>query len=591
VPVNYNPANTYSLMIGLHGLGDNSNNYRDALINSLALHTFVPNTIIVCPDGGADQNRDFYTPLGDEAVIDSAIMFAAANYNIDLSQVILQGFSLGGRSALKYGMDRPAMFMGLMLNTPALQGVKDALSAANINYANASQLPVYITHGATDLLYGSPIDTVYEKLIMNNGKVKLVRYPTLGHSIPPIAQIPAFQSWFSTPAPVALDVEVVRIIAPARLCVPQLPVSVLVRNAASTPVTSIDFQYAAGTNLQTYSWTGSLAPFQHAIIALPPLAANPGTQNLNVKVTALNGSLPDTVIANNEKTVEYQYASQAMILPFVEGFEGASFPPQGWVRQQAGDAYSLWDEDTQVKQSGNASMFAFNTVLIFDNAGRREEMISPLLNLQSISSPGVSFDVAYNYHRYTPPYALDTVDFADTLEVYVSTDCGDTYQSVYRKGGADLATFGQPIINPLSINAAYANPAAGNWRHEQIDLSPFAASGSALVKFSYISALGGSINIDNVRFHSPTGVVEATAPYAIAVYPNPASDNITVDAGSGIIKELTLTDITGRTAHTTKGDGQKPQLKLDTSALPGGYYILRCVTSKGTSISKVLIQK
>ena len=236
-------------------------------------------------------------------------------------------------------------------------------------------------------------------------------------------------------------------------------------------------------------------------------------------------------------------------------------------------------------------MFAFNTILIFDNAGRREEMISPLLNLQSITSPGVSFDVAYNFVRYTPPYFTDTTDFADTLEVYVSTDCGDSYQRVYRKGGADLSTFSQPIINPLSINAGIASPAAANWKHEQIDLSSFAASGQALVKFSYISGLGGSINIDNVRFHSPTSVEETAAPHAVRVYPNPASDNITVDAGDGIIKVLTLTDVTGRTVLTAKDSGNRPQIAVDTRTLADGYYVLECVTSKGTHISKVLLKK
>ena len=48
IPKNYDSTKTYQLMICLHGLGDNSTNYRNALINSLAWNTNFPNTIFVC---------------------------------------------------------------------------------------------------------------------------------------------------------------------------------------------------------------------------------------------------------------------------------------------------------------------------------------------------------------------------------------------------------------------------------------------------------------------------------------------------------------------------------------------------------------
>ncbi len=95
------PAIPAALIIGLHGLGDNSVSYRNAWTGSFAFATHMPNTILICPDGGSDQNKDFYMPAGDEAIIQECISYAQAHYNINPSEIILQGFSLGGRSALR----------------------------------------------------------------------------------------------------------------------------------------------------------------------------------------------------------------------------------------------------------------------------------------------------------------------------------------------------------------------------------------------------------------------------------------------------------------------------------------------------------
>src|SRR4051812_47149331 len=122
VPTTYNSATKYRLMVCLHGLGDNSANYRNALINSLSWNTAMPNTIFVCPEAET-VNSDYYSTAGSEAIIQQSITVAMSRYQIDTANVILQGFSLGGRAALRYGLDNYSVFKGLLLNTPAVQGV------------------------------------------------------------------------------------------------------------------------------------------------------------------------------------------------------------------------------------------------------------------------------------------------------------------------------------------------------------------------------------------------------------------------------------------------------------------------------------
>jgi predicted esterase len=159
VPANYDSTKQTGLVVCLHGLGDNSSNYRNAVINTLKWNTIFSNSILVFPDGGNDANSDFYAPVSDESFIETAINYCKSNYNINSSEVILQGFSLGGRSALKYGLDHPTSFKALLLNSPALQGLQDLqnnpIASLVYNFSNASLLPIFISVGTADDAYFS----------------------------------------------------------------------------------------------------------------------------------------------------------------------------------------------------------------------------------------------------------------------------------------------------------------------------------------------------------------------------------------------------------------------------------------------------
>src|SRR5690625_6885992 len=103
-------------MIGLHGMGDGGNNYKSALLNSLDFQDVFPNTILICPNGNLQENGMFYSSNNGEYIIDSALSYAQTHYNIDNNEIILQGFSLGAESALRFGLDYPGKFKGLILN-------------------------------------------------------------------------------------------------------------------------------------------------------------------------------------------------------------------------------------------------------------------------------------------------------------------------------------------------------------------------------------------------------------------------------------------------------------------------------------------
>ncbi len=593
VPPNYEDTNAYRLMVCLHGLGDTCTNYRNALVESLAWPTHFPNTIFVCPEA-ATTTADFDQTASDGSIVDSCIKFAMTNYHIDTSDVILQGFSLGGRAALRYGLEYYSKFKALLLNTPAIQGVKNALNGQPtylFDYTHASDIPIYITHGETDVFYEPPIDSALKQLVRNDGIVRYNDVPRIGHTIPYFSQMPDALQFIDTPARARNDVELFELDAPARIITSSIPSQVLVRNVGTDTISSVTLGIAQGTFRTLFTWNGSLIPFQHAMITLPAQFVESGSgQNiLNVRIDSINGTA-DT-LTDNEKIDTFESVSQGMPLPLSEGFEENTFPPPGWMLQLAGDIFSPWFQDT-VRKSGAFSAGAFNSIFYFDNSGRAEGLLSPVLDLTSAPSPQLSFDLAYNFDEYTPPYFTGTFDLTDTLNVLISTDGGVTYTSLFRSNGADLATFAGPIINPLTVDAVFINPADSNWRHYTLDLSQYASAPEAIIKFNYVSGLGGSIYIDNVNVGSPLAGVQVSTPIACSVYPNPAADRVTITGDPNSTAAITILDVAGREVLSRGGmtDGSGA-FALNTHALVPGIYLARIAIGRDASTVKLAIER
>lgn len=581
VPTTYDSTAALKLMVGLHGLGDNSTNYRNALINSLNWETTYPNTIFVFPDGGSDQNRDFYSPSGDEAIIAEAMDYAMQHYWIDSSYVVLQGFSLGGRSAVKYGLDNPSLFKGLLLNTPAFQGWQDAHNippySLGFNYNNASQIPIYITVGDADLYYYM-LETLVPELKAQDAIINYNPVAGLGHTVPGAAITAPVYPFFDKPAGAAIDLDVFDIEMPQRTCATVVDPKVFVQNKSDSVITSIELNYQFGASTGTELWSGSLNAYEHAEITLSALATASGSQNLSVSLGSINGMYTDTVSADNAFADTLQVEFQGAALPLTEGFEGNS--PQ-WVFNETGTMFE-WYTDASVKKSGNASIANFNTILLFNTQGNVESFESPLLDLTTSTSPELTFDVAYNYHRYTPPYLTVDTSFADTLEIVISTDCGQTWQSVYKMGGADLATANTPITNALNLNQALFNPGPSQWRSDTVNLQSFGTSTGAIVKFNYISALGGSIYIDNISFGDPTISIEENKAGDLVLYPNPTNNVLNISYPNVDLDKLTIYNTAG-TKVLEQGIGKdlNGMTQIDVSALKKGVYILTLSGDRG----------
>ncbi len=589
VPINYDSTKSYQLIIGLHGSGDNSANYRNALINNLKWQLIYPNAIIVCPDGGTDKSKDFYTPAGDEDIINKAVDYSRNNYNINNSSIYLQGFSLGGRSALKFGLENPAKFKGLLLNTPAIQGILDLknhpIGSIKYKYSNAKDMSIFISVGENDYIYYPTVTKLAEVLKENNARVKYQSVPAMGHSIAINSYMVKSADFFSHVNNKKYDLDLFKIEAGLRQCNNVIQTTAYIYNTGDSTINTISLKYSFGTVNDSVKWNGNLLPNYHVAIPVSLNVGNAGVNDFEININEIQNGENDEDLSNNVLQLTINEFKNAPLNTMQQGFEADK---NGWDVIQDGGPFE-WYIDTDVKLDGVSSLGTFNTILLFYSLGSRQSFISPFINISSLTQKTLAFDVAYNFHRYTPPYFTTQTDFADTLQILISTDCGATYNSIYKKGGKDLATVQSPILNPLTIGDCFFTPSSSQWRTEGIDLSSFSSVQNALFKFDYISGMGGAINIDNVRLGRYNLSSNTVKSNSIKMFPNPANNELTIDLTSSEKSSVNIYNSNGKLVYAATSNGNE-LLSLDISDLNSGVYTVEVINEQKFN-TKIVVLK
>lgn len=310
VPTNLDSTKSSKLMICLHGAGDNASNYMNALLNTFHWQDIFQNTIFMCPDGGTDNSRDFYQPKGDQEIIYQTIQYAKKKYNIDSTEIILQGFSLGGRSALKYGLDNPTFFKGLLLNTPAIQGISDLennpISSLLYNYDNANKLPIFISVGGTDFGYAFTAAKLAKVLKLKGAAVQYEEVSGLAHSIPSsiiLKKIPAF---FETQSIANFDADLIEISVPKFHESHVINGIAKVQNSGNVVIRNIDIIISTLGINKTHTWSGILKPHQIASIPISIEVSDGGYATVSASIVSLNGQSKDSIQSNNTQTTEIE---------------------------------------------------------------------------------------------------------------------------------------------------------------------------------------------------------------------------------------------------------------------------------------------
>ncbi|HVZ57543.1 MAG TPA: M43 family zinc metalloprotease [Chitinophagaceae bacterium] len=365
----------------------------------------------------------------------------------------------------------------------------------------------------------------------------------------------------------------------SRLCNPGFTPAITLYNRGSSPLTSVTIlaQVDNGSIVAT-PWTGNLASLGTTTVTLSALTAPTGNHVLTVYTSTPNG-VADENSSNDTLHYNIMYFPP-FNPPIAESFEGSNFPPDGWDIVNP-DGYYTWQKVTGVSKTGQSSVFIDN--YDYSINGQQDYLRLPQVNIANVDSAFISFQVAAA--TYTEPTTLNNT--WDTLEVLVSTDCGATYTSVYKKWGSLLVT------HPGATTKAYV-PTSTEWRKDSIDISSFIGAGTVLLAFRNTTEYENNIYLDDINVRTVTvnpnlkakGFLVTPSPtsgqIAVQFYPQP-KDLKAIVIYSSFGQKVLETDINLGEANN--------YYSYDLSRFAPGVYIIRAFFQDRVVTNKVVLTR
>jgi hypothetical protein len=339
------------------------------------------------------------------------------------------------------------------------------------------------------------------------------------------------------------------------------------RNFGLSNLTSaiISYQIDAG-NINTYTWNGTLATQDTAYVTLPSVTAGSGTHTFTTYSTMPNGTLdPDN---SNDTTIVSFEVVTPLNLPIAESFENA-FPPSGWVINNP-DGDSTFNQTSLGSFGGDYSCIhnAQNSVYA------SYDELSTSLDLSLVSQAAMTFWRAYSYNQFQ--------GYSDTLEVWVSSDCGTTFSLLYRRYDSTLVTA------PLITGQLFIPTQISYWNIDTVDLSAYAFQNPVIVKFKVINPWGKQLYIDNININGIwMGTSLPGSDLTFSIYPNPTSDFFTVNLHSsfGTQADLEISNMLGEVVFQKHLTSSHESIYTNLSK---GIYLIKVRSDAGSVVKKLI---
>jgi hypothetical protein len=213
--------------------------------------------------------------------------------------------------------------------------------------------------------------------------------------------------------------------------------------------------------------------------------------------------------------------------------------------------------------------------------GLVDDIDLPEVNLSSLTNPKLSFWRAYSL--YTDPST--SPNFSDTLDILISTDCGQSYQRIYHKFGTQLTTTASGFTPSFFI------PAGNEWKKDSIDLSAYSQASNALFRIRNHSQYENALYLDDINIEGVTATKPQLSSGLIQISPNPSAGlfNIQMTGKPGEKTNLRVYDGLGNMLKEIVRGNSGLEEVIDLSEQPAGTYFLRIETEKGYFRDKLVL--
>ncbi|MEO6914846.1 MAG: choice-of-anchor J domain-containing protein, partial [Chitinophagaceae bacterium] len=228
------------------------------------------------------------------------------------------------------------------------------------------------------------------------------------------------------------------------------------------------------------------------------------------------------------------------------------------------DKSFTWEKVTGVSKSGASSAVIQNYNYAAND--QKDYLRLPEVNLANSDSAFITFHVAASATT-----ALTTANNVwDTLEVLISTDCGISYQSLYKKWGANL-------ITTAGVADKFFIPSVAEWRKDSINITSFISRGNVLIAFRNTNEYENNIYLDNVNVYTKVINPNLKAK-GFLLTPVPVGNMVTVQfyPQPTNLRSLAIYTILGQKLYEVNtSSGASNFYQFDMSRNAAGVYIFR----------------
>ncbi len=215
--------------------------------------------------------------------------------------------------------------------------------------------------------------------------------------------------------------------------------------------------------------------------------------------------------------------------------------------------------------------------------GARDRLISPPFNLSGLDQAVLSFQ-----HAYAKKFAAAT----DSLIIYISEDCGESWTRIFEGGENGSGSFATHELVDEFWPEIASDWCIEGWGASciEIDLSPWAGMPDIQIAFESYCYWGNPLFIDNVTISQYVGQSELHSSDGIQIFPNPSNGRITIQLlADHNYSNMEIMNAEGRCIYTK--DIQK--LKIisinENRDLSKGVYFIKFIENSDQIVKKLII--
>lgn len=360
------------------------------------------------------------------------------------------------------------------------------------------------------------------------------------------------------------DIKPTNLNAPLITCAESSELDLRIRNVGSQVITSFEVKYHVNEDTTTVIFSGlNIASKDYSTVSINANNLNEGENNVGAEITLVNGFADESIIDNsieimlNRNVVEDEY-------PLKVDFESSD----KWEISSTGTGSLFQRTEGQSNMALKASGFGATEL------GQSSWFISPKLNTGGLDSAGLYFRASY----------ASRSGLNDRLQVFLSTDCGESYPITLLDANSDS-------LAVTSVSEKWVPTSDADWKEYELDLShSFFFDEDIRIAFVFTPGGGNDLFIDdiNIRGNDPPSYTDQTR-----VYPNPATSTFNLGFNFQQKEEVTvrLMDMSGRIIFEEQIQNALNQVLEYKAPSQVGLYFINVEGTQFNTSQKLIIRR